>query len=450
MWLARGRSAAAEAGGCRGRGRRRPKRHSLQSGLPTPRAFVAMKLRTASSSELAIDGGKPVRTSPLPAWPKFAADEIASVVDVLRSGKVNYWTGSCVKAFEHAFAGAFEMPFAVAVANGTIALELALRALGVGPGAEVIVTPRSFIASVSAVISVGARPVFADVDRESGNITAASAACALTQKTRALLPVHLAGWPCDMLALLSLAREHGLIVIEDCAQAHGARLAGRPVGSFGDAAAFSFCQDKIMSTGGEGGMLLFRDEAAWRRAWEFKDHGKSYALTRAVHYQSGFRWLHESIGTNWRLTEMQAAIGLRQLAKLESWVTRRRALAHRLAHRLSELPALRVPHSGVRVHHAHYRLYAYVCSEALAPGWNRDRIAAAVAAEGVPCLVGTCPEIYRERAIVDRRLDPEVYLPIAHELGETSLAFLVHPTLGDDDIDDVAKAVEKVLAVASH
>ena len=212
----------------------------------------------------------------LPSWPVFEADEIDAVRRVLESGKVNYWTGTECREFEKEFAAHCDASYAIALANGTVALELALEAAGVGAVDEVVVTPRSFVASASCAVRVGAKPVFADVDLESQNITAESIEAVLSDRTRAIVAVHHAGWPCDMDEIVSLANERDIIVVEDCAQAHGATYRGRPIGGIGHVAAFSFCQDKIMTTGGEGGMLVTNDEAVWKRAWSLKDHGKNY------------------------------------------------------------------------------------------------------------------------------------------------------------------------------
>src|SRR6516225_3245903 len=227
--------------------------------------------------ELAVDGGTPVRLAPPPQWPAYAADEIAAVIATLCSGKVNQWTGNKVRAFERAFADLHEMPFAVALATGSLALEAVLRGCGVGPGDEVIVTPRSFIASASCVDLVGAKPVFADIDLDSEAITPATVRPLIGPRTKAIIVVHLNGRPADMPGFMELARRHGILIFEDCAQAHGALINGKLVGSFGHASAFSFCQDKIITTGGEGGMALFSDHVAWKRAWSYKDHGKDYA-----------------------------------------------------------------------------------------------------------------------------------------------------------------------------
>ncbi len=382
-------------------------------------------------------------------WPQFAPDEIAAVSTVLQSGKVNYWTGQEGRLLEQEFAAVAGCKYAVALANGTVALELALYALGIGPGDEVITTSRTFIASASAAVMRGATPVIADVDPVSQNIRAETIRAVLSPKTKAIIAVHLAGWPVEMEPIMTLAEEHGLKVIEDCAQAHGASYQGRPVGSLGDVAAFSFCQDKIITTGGEGGMLTTNDQELWAKAWAFKDHGKSYEAVYEREHPPGFRWLHESFGTNWRMTEVQAAIGRIQLRKLPRWQTIRQQHAEKLSNCFERLAALRVtrPHKDIR--HAYYKYYVFVRPERLRPGWDRDRIMRAINDEGVPCFSGSCSEIYLERAFSDARLGPAERLPVAKTLGETSLMFLVHPTLSEQAIQFSCEVVKRVMARAS-
>ena len=384
----------------------------------------------------------------LGAWPCFASDEIAAAVRVLRSGQVNYWTGEEGRLFEREFADYCGAAHAVALANGTVALELAFVALGLALGDEVVVSPRSYFASAAAAALRGLVPVFADIDEDSQNITAASVERVLTPRTRAIVPVHLAGWPCDMPAILDLASSRGLRVIEDCAQAHGAEIDGQKVGSFGDVNAFSFCQDKIMTTAGEGGVVTTDDAEFWRRSWEYKDHGKSHAAVSDRQHTPGFRWLHESLGTNWRLTELQSAIGRVQLRKLDGWIAQRQRNAAILTDGLKELSALRVPVPGPGVRHACYKWYAFIRPEALAGGWSRDRIMAEVNARGIPCFSGACPEIYRETAMARRGFAPAEPLPVAKALGETSLMLLVHPTLDDAAMHRAAEIVASVVREA--
>ncbi|RLB72161.1 MAG: aminotransferase [Deltaproteobacteria bacterium] len=400
----------------------------------------------ARKEQLAIDGGTPVRTASFAAWPAFDAGDIEAVAGVLRSGRVNYWTGEEGSLFEREFAAFSGCRYAVAVANGTVALELALAALDIGPGDEVIVPCRTFIATASAVVRCGAVPVMADVDADSQLLTAAMVEPLITAKTRALMVVHLAGWPAEMDKLLALVRRYDLRLVEDCAQAHGATYQGRPVGSFGDVAAFSFCQDKIMTTGGEGGMLITNREDVFEKAWSLKDHGKDYRLVRQPVTALGFRWLHVCCGTNGRLTEMQAVLGRRALAKLPAWVEIRRRHAALLTAGFGRQPCLRLTIPPAGINHSYYKYYVFLRPERLRPGWNRDRFLAAVNAEGIPCFSGSCPEIYWEKALV--QWQPSRRLPAARRLGETSLMFLVHPTLTEADMGDTVAAVDKVSRAA--
>jgi len=378
-------------------------------------------------------------------WPYYSENQIATVAEVLRSGKVNYWTGEEGHKFEKEFSEYCHTKYAVAVANGTVALELALRALDIGPGDDVVVPSSTFVATASAVVMCGARPVFADVDPDSQNITADTILPLLSPHTKAIIAVHLAGWPCEMDPILELAATHHLKVIEDCAQAHGATYKGRPVGSLGDVAAFSFCQDKIISTGGEGGMLVTNDLIVWEKAWSFKDHGKSFAAVHSQRHLPGFRWLHYSFGTNLRMTEMQAAIGRLQLKQLPEWHLRRRQIADRLTRCFENIPALRVVKPPAHIEHAYYKYDVFVRPEVLSVKWNRDRIMRSINDEGIPCFTGTCAEVYLEKAFDCDHLRPQSRLPVASKLGKSELSFLVHPTLSDEEIEKTCEVVGRVL-----
>ena len=398
---------------------------------------------------LAIDGGEPVRTTAPPRWPTYAPDEVAAVVETLWSGNVNQWTGHRVSAFERAFAEMHQKPHAVAVANGSLALEAVLRAHGVGPGDEVIVTPRSFIASASCVDLVSAKPVFADIDVDTELITPATVRPLIGPRTKAIIVVHLNGRPADMPGFMELARRHDLLVFEDCAQAHGARIDGKLVGSFGHASAFSFCQDKVITTGGEGGMALFSDDATWKRAWSYRDHGKDYAAVfQTRNGDHGFRWLHESFGSNWRLTELQAAIGLIQLSKLPVWTATRTAIARQYAEWLGIYRSAHVTPLPKGHEHAYYRFEFRLNPQNLKPEWSRDRVMRALISEGIPCLVGACPEIYREGAYA-KSLPGFQRLPNAAYLGSVSLCFLVAPTFDENFLSDCRAAINKVFSAAT-
>lgn len=392
--------------------------------------------------------------TPFSPWPCFSVEEANAVRDVILSNRVNYWTGQECRLFEQEFAAWSGAAYAVSLANGTLALDVALKALGIGPGDEVVVTPRTFIASVSCVVNAGAIPVFADVERESGNLSARTIAAVLTSKTKAIICVHLAGWPCDMDPIMALAREHGLKVVEDCAQAHGARYKGRSVGTIGDVGAWSFCQDKIMTTGGEGGMVTTNDHALWSAMWSWKDHGKSWEAVYKREHPPGFRWLHESFGTNWRMMEMQAVIGRIQLRRMSDWTGRRNRNTDQLASVCQRHPCIRLPvfpkGDALDSMHACYKFYVYVEPPHLAVDWSRDRIVDEINRRGVPCYQGSCSEVYRELAFVNTGWQPREELPVARELGENSLMFLVHPTLTDEEIAKACRIIDGVFAEAGR
>ncbi len=399
---------------------------------------------------LALDGGAAVRQRAFAPWPVFNETQCEAVQAVLKTGKVNYWTGQECRQFEQEFAAAVDCSHAISVANGTLALELALHALGIGPGDDVIVPPRTFIATASAVYARGARPIFADVDPISGNLSAATIEAALTPNTKAVIPVHIAGWPCDMNPIMDLAHDRNLFVIEDCAQAHGASYKGQPLGSIGHIGAFSFCQDKIITTGGEGGMLTTNRKDLWGRAWSYKDHGKDWDAVYNREHPTIFKWTHESLGTNWRMTEMQAAIGRVALRELSSWVLARRRNAGVLDCALSRIPGIRTATPTSDFVHSYYKHYAFIRPELLQAGWTRDLIVKALQKEGIPCGSGVCCEIYEEKAFEIAGLKPVRRLPNAHQLSETSLMFVVHPTLSEPDMEDTARAVAKVMTHATQ
>ncbi len=388
--------------------------------------------------------------TPFSPWPQFTDEEIEAVSTVLRSNRVNYWTGKECREFENEFANWCGVKHAVALANGTVALELALKGFGVGAGDEVIVTPRTFIASVSSIIAVGATPIFAEVDRDSQNITAETITTVLSDKTRAIICVHLAGWPCDMDPIMELAHKHDLFVIEDCAQAHGAKYKGRMVGSLGHVSAWSFCQDKIMTTGGEGGMLVTNDTGLWKRTWSYKDHGKNRDLVNSQNSSTvSFKYTHDLFGTNGRMTEMQAAIGRIQLRRMTQWHRARRDNADSILNTGKILKGLRVSVVPDDIEHAWYKCYLFLDIEALNPSWTRNRVIEEINQCGVPCYSGSCPEVYREKAFDGTGWAPAERLPIAKELGETSIMFLVHPTLTGEEIDKTCSVMSEVMELAS-
>ena len=387
--------------------------------------------------------------TPFSPWPSFTQDEADAVSRVILSNKVNYWTGTEGREFEKEFATWADSEYAIALGNGTLALDLALKALDVGADDEVITTPRTFLASASSIVTSGAAPVFADVDLNSQAITAQSIKAVLTPKTKAVIVVHLAGMPAEMDSIMALSKEHGFYVIEDCAQAHGAKYKGKSVGSIGHVGAWSFCQDKIMTTGGEGGMVTTNSKELWSTMWSYKDHGKSFDAIYNRDHPPGFRWLHESFGTNWRMTEMQAVLGRIQLTRMSDWTAKRQAYGAQLDEAASGFSSIRLVSVPEYSEHAEYKHYMFVKPEQLVKGWNRDSIVNAIVERGVPCFQGSCSEVYLEKAFDNTQWRPEKRLPNAVELGETSIMFLVHPTLTEAEIAKTTQVIKEVFSLAT-
>lgn len=379
-------------------------------------------------------------------WPSFTQEEADAVSKVLLSNKVNYWTGQECREFEKEFAAFAETQYAVALANGTVALDVALKALGIGAGDDVIVTSRTFLASASSIVTAGANPIFTDVELDSQNISARTIEAALTPNTKAIICVHLAGWMCDMDPIMQLAAEHGLYVIEDCAQAHGAKYKGKSAGSIGHIGAWSFCQDKIMTTGGEGGMVTTNYEVLWKKMWSYKDHGKNFDSIYNKQHPPGFRWLHDSFGTNWRMMEMQAVIGRIQLKKMAEWTKIRNEHMQQFLSVFENSPYFTVNRPNLDFVHAAYKCYVQVNNEKLPEGWSRDRIMNEIVALGVPCFSGSCSEVYLEHAFDNTPWRPTQRLKNAQMLGESSLMFLVHPTLSQESISQTINAIQTVVS----
>ncbi|QIA64423.1 aminotransferase [Vibrio astriarenae] len=386
--------------------------------------------------------------TPFSPWPSFTQEEADAVSRTLLSNKVNYWTGTECREFEKEFAAWTKSKYAIALGNGTLALDLALKALGVTEGDEVITTPRTFLASASSIVTSGASPVFADVDLNSQAITAESISSVLTPKTKAVIVVHLAGMAADMDTIMELSDKHGFYVIEDCAQAHGAKYKGKSVGTIGHIGAWSFCQDKIMTTGGEGGMVTTNDKQLWSKMWSYKDHGKSFDAIYNREHPPGFRWLHESFGTNWRMTELQAVIGRVQLTRMEEWTEKRQSNAAQIDSAVEDLKVVRRVEVPEHIEHAEYKHYLFVEPKYLADGWTRDRIVESITKRGVPAFQGSCSEVYLEKAFDDTPWRPKERLNNAVRLGETSLMFLVHPTLTDNEIAISCQVIREVLLEA--
>lgn len=396
------------------------------------------------------------------SWPSYSITEAKLVSKILLSNKVNYWTGNQTKQFENEFASFIGTKYGIAVANGSLALELALRALGLGPGDEVIVTSRTFIASASCISNIGADPIFTDVDPNSGNISPDAIKNVLSKKTKAIICVHLAGWPCDMDSIMKIAHQNGIKVIEDCAQAHGAKYKGKYVGSIGDIGTWSFCQDKIISTGGEGGMVTTNNNSLWKKMWSYKDHGKNYTIIfDGIQDQVGYKWVHDTIGTNFRMIEMQAAIGRFQLKKLNNWVKQRNKNAKEIFKVLEKYKSIRIPdfkctetckqdcYIKQNCQHAFYKCYVYINENFLKPDWSRDKIIKEINKKNVPCFAGSCSEIYLEKTFDGYKKKPKERFFFSKLLGESSLMFLVHPYISKENMSLYLKVINNVLMRAT-
>ncbi len=386
-------------------------------------------------------------------WPNYDNEVILKTSEILRNGAVNYWTGEEGKLFENEFSNWCGVKHSLCMANGSLALSAIYKAIGLVENDEIITTPRTFIATSSEAFLLGAKPVFAEVDRESGNITAESIRPLINKKTKAIAVVHIAGWPADMLEICKLAKEFDLYVIEDCSQAHGAAIKVddyyKSVGSFGDVAAWSFCQDKIMTTGGEGGMVTTNRDDLWELMWTLRDHGKNRKELMKKTSSRSFKWLHDNKGTNMRLTEFQSAIGRIQLKNINEWNKRRKYNAQILINKLSNLKILRIPQPNEYYRHAWYKLYCYLNKEFLRDGWNRDKIIFEISSKGYACFEGGCSEIYRENIFSSLENYSNKKLPVARELGNTSLMFLVHPTIDESQIYCYSECIFNVLSEAS-
>jgi len=383
-------------------------------------------------------------------WPEFDSEQINAVTNVLQSGKVNSWAGEETKLFQKEFASWCGTSYAIALSNGSVALSLAYEAIGLGSGDEVITTPRTYVATSSCAALLGAKPIFADVCPKSGLITAETIKPLINSKTKAISVVHLAGWPAKMNEILELAKSFNLYVVEDCSQAHGATIKQngirKSVGSFGDVATWSFCQDKIISTGGEGGMITTSSEVIMDRVWSLKDHGKTLESVFRKKHAPGYRFLHERLGSNFRITELQSAIGRIQLKKLSRWSSLRNKNAQILLQKLENLSIINIPLPDSDIEHAWYKFYAYINVEFLSEEWDRNKIINQINELGFPAFHGGCTEIYKEKCF---NYNQKKILPNAEYLGQHSLMFLVDHTISSKDMENYAETIKSILLKAS-
>ena len=355
-------------------------------------------------AELAINGGKKVFEGSFPAWPSFEESTIQAAADVLRSGKVNYWTGKIGMEFEREWAKWLGVKNAISVSNGTCALHTALASLNIGPGDEVICTSYSFIASSFCALQAGALPVFADVTTDH-TMDPNAIEPLITERTKAIVVVHLYGTVADMDPILAIARKHNLKVVEDCAQCFGGVYKGKKAGTIGDVGCFSFCQSKHFTTGGEGGMVVTNDDDL---AWEcrsFRDHGYDVqAKLNLLEMEGKQLYIHKRVGFNFRMTEMQSQIGLCELKRFDSWNLKNRVRNGKyLIAALKDHPlVMYTPVDTPERQNAFWWCPIVIDTAKLKEGIDTKQFIAAMAAEGVPVYSVLWPEMYKERAYIER------------------------------------------------
>jgi len=365
--------------------------------------------------------------------------QIELVSKVLKDNKTNYWTGKECKKFEKEFSNYHNVKYSITVSNGSVALEIALKALGLKKYDKIIVTPRSFVISASCVLNLGLRPIFSDVD-DNGNLHINGIKKVYNKNIKAIIIVHLNGLACDLDPILSFVKKNKIYLIEDCSQAHGAIYKYKKVGSFGDISTWSFCQDKIISTGGEGGMISTNNKKLFLKSWSLKDHGKNYESVLYKKNKTGFRWLHDGLGSNYRMTEMQAVIGREQLKSLDNQINKRNLIANLYINGLKnyylkydllkkpdfkcqQCPTEHVKTSCKLCKHAFYRLNLFINKKKI----NQIKLIKQLNKNKINCIVGVCPEIYMEKVFNKFDFKKSNRLSNAKYLGETSLVFTINP-----------------------
>lgn len=401
-------------------------------------------------AKLALDGGKPVRKRAFPSWPIFGEEERKSLLGVFESGK--WWYGEKVKEFEEKFAAFQDAKYAVTCSNGTVALEASLIACGVGAGDEVIVPPYTFIATATAALNVNAIPVFADIDIETANIDLEDLKRKITPQTKAIIPVHFAGLPCDMDALSDIAQSHELKIIEDACHSWGTKWKGKGTGALGDCGAFSFQMTKNI-TSGEGGIVLTDNQ-------ELAEVIRSYINCGRRKDKPWYE--HHILGTNLRMTELQAAILLGQLSRLETQTLKREENASYLDEKLRDLPGIRVMKKDPRVSRRSYHLYVFRYIQEEWEGIERRKFIKALNKEGIPCSKGYPYPLYKNSLFSTKGNGPrycpiscpyygkevdytEVYCPNTERLCKEAV-WVEHPVLlaEREDMEDIARAIVKV------
>ena len=378
-------------------------------------------------------------------WPTVSGDEIKLVNNVLKSEKLNFWTGKNCRNFEKEFSNFFKIKYSISIANGSVGLDIAIKSLELKSNSEIIVTPRSYISSVTSVINQNHKPVFADIDLNSQNIESETIEKKITKKTKAIIVVHLGGMPSNMKKIVNLAKKYDLKIIEDCSQAHGARIDQKYVGTFGDVSVWSFCNDKILNTLGEGGVVATKNFKLYKKLWSLKDCGKNYLKLLNSRKENKFRWIHDFQGTNLRMTEVQAAVGRYQLKKLSTWIKMRNDNSNKIIKICQKYKSLRTQIVPTNFINAYYRCYVFLNIKYIKKGWERQNIIKYLNSIGIQCDVGSCPEIYKEKFLLKTKNIPLKPLKNASLIGKTSIAFKVFPNIYKNNFDYKLSKLNKFL-----
>ncbi len=340
-------------------------------------------------------------------WPQHSKKEIYKVLQILKNGNTNYLFGNEGIEFEKEFAEFSNSKYAVALSNGTVALDLAIKSLNLKKNSEIIVTPRSFIASASCILLNNLKPKFIDVDKNTHNITLEQISKSINKNTSAIICVHLGGMPCNMIEIMKFAKQNDLFVIEDCAQAHGAKIENRSVGSFADISTWSFCYDKIISTGGEGGMITTNNKKLYDFCWSYKDHGKNkkkYVTAKKIK-DGKFKFLHDTLGNNFRLTEIQSGLGRIQLMKINQNIKRRNKFSKFIVNKLKDSKIYSFQNSNFSYQHAYYRLYINLNKNHILPKINNIKFINFLLEKNIICGSGSSSEIYKEKCFKNIKVE---------------------------------------------
>ena len=377
------------------------------------------------------------------SWPRHSTKEIQLVNKIIKSGRVNQWTGEYVNKFEKKFCKYFNLNYSLAVANGTVGLEAAINSFNLNKGSEIVVTPRSFIASASSVLKMGFKPVFSDVDLNSQNIELDNIKKVITKKTKAIICVHLAGYPTDMKPIMEYARKKNIYIIEDCSQAHGAKINNKYVGTFADISVWSFCQDKIISTLGEGGMIATNNSKLYKRLLSYRDHGKNFNQLSKIRNLNQFNYINDFIGTNIRMTEIQAAVGYLQLNNLAKWVNARNNIIKQIEKKLFNIKkGIVLIEYPKNIKHAFYRYYFFIKNNQFKNGWNYLKLINALRKKDKSFFIGGCPEIYNEKIFSKYR--PSKKLTNTFLLSKTSICIRIDHNITKKRIDYLSQSIEDV------